>query len=596
MMRIPYFRKKTLFTYLLVLSLAALLVPASSASAAGAPVPNPFLSSPLYGITHFDSSQSDSTPYGPPRGTFHVDPTALPISYGGPVNIITLASTDSKYMWAVAHDKVSYVRRAGGAWKVVAAFEALADASSGLLPAVPDAKFKEFGESSAVGKTVGEMDAYLTGMLGANYRARFGNGSYSVVDKDNVLYANYGNSLYAFALKDPANPSAGIVVKHKIANVIEDIQGSTSAAGSAATITPGPTRLFGLSMTYDGFLVVTFSNGVSVIKRDFDLSSKVFYPFGADEYVSNSMAVDERNGMYIASNKLMRKLVWTGTTISDREEDGAWASLYDVADVLPPIIKFDNGTGSTPTLMGFGDDPDKLVVITDGAKNMKLVAFWRDAIPEGFVQKPGAASRRIAGQIQATFGLPAPLPEWLQSEQSVVVSGYGAFVVNNMPTAVDPALQATNKICQVSLMGPAYPGPLGVERFEWNPAADEWRSVWSRPDVSSTSMVPVHSQSASMALVNGYYEGSGWEVTGLDWNTGETIHRTVFGSKNLGNGAYAIIQYLSNEHLLFNSIVGPFLVKFGSAGGGCSVGAAGFASSALLLIVPLLLAVKGKKW
>mgnify|MGYP000908176689 FL=1 len=240
--------------------------------------------------------------------------------------------------------------------------------------------------------------------------------------------------------------------------------------------------------------------------------------------------------------------------------------------------------------------PDKLVVITDGAKHMKLVAFWRDAIPEGFVQKPGAASRRIAGQIQATFGLPAPLPEWLQSEQSVVVSGYGAFVVNNLPTTVDPELRAASKILQVSVMGPGSPASLGVERFQWEPATDAWRSVWSRPDVSSTSMVPVHSQSASMTLVNGYYEGSGWEVAGLDWNTGETVHRTVFGRKNLGNGAYAIIQYLSNEHLLFNSIVGPFLVKFGSAGGGCSVGAAGFASSALLLIVPLLLAVKGKKW
>ena len=37
------------------------------------PVPNPFLSSELYSITHFDSSQSDSTLYGPPRGTYHVE-------------------------------------------------------------------------------------------------------------------------------------------------------------------------------------------------------------------------------------------------------------------------------------------------------------------------------------------------------------------------------------------------------------------------------------------------------------------------------------------------------------------------------------------
>ena len=46
-----------------------------------------------------------------------------------------------------------------------------------------------------------------------------------------------------------------------------------------------------------------------------------------------------------------------------------------------PSIKMGNGTGSTPTLMGFGDDEDHLVVITDGAKRMKIVAFWRDNIP-----------------------------------------------------------------------------------------------------------------------------------------------------------------------------------------------------------------------
>lgn len=591
-MRMVVSQKKKLFACLVVFSLFILPAFAPSAAGAGAPAPNPFLASPLYSITHFDPSQSDSTPYGPPRGTYHLDPARQPISYGGPVNIITLASTDPDYMWAVGHDKVGYVHMAEGAWKVVATFEALADASNGLLPAVPDAKFKEFGESSAVGMTVSEMDAVLTGIFGANYRARFGSGAYSVVDKDNVLYANYSSSLYAFGLKDPANPSAGIEVKRKIANVIEDIQGAAASAGENAPLTAP--RLFGLSMTYDGHLIVVFSNGLAIIRRDLDLSSKVFYPFGEDEYVSNSIAVDENNGMYIASNKLMRKLVWTGTAISDREEDGAWTSLYEVGEPAP-IIKFYNGTGSTPTLMGFGNDPDKLVVITDGAKHMKLVAFWRDAIPEGFVQKPGAASRRIAGQIQATFGLD-PLPEWLQSEQSVVVSGYGAFVVNNMPAMVDPELKETNKICQVSLMGPAYPGPLGVERFEWDPATDEWRSVWRRPDISSTSMVPIHSQAASMAFVNGYYERSGWEVTGLDWDTGKTAHRTVFGRKNLGNGAYAIIQYLKSGSLLFNSIVGPYLVGYDSSEGGCSVaGAAGFATPALLLIAPLLLALRGKK-
>ena len=108
----------------------------------------------------------------------------------------------------------------------------------------------------------------------------------------------------------------------------------------------------------------------------------------------------------------------------------------------------------------------------------------------------------MAGQIPVTCGF-EELPEWIQSEQSVVVSGYGAFVVNNLPETVDPDLPGKNKVLQVSLMGPAYPKSSGVERFEWDPEKDEWSSSWARPDISSTSMVPIHSQSAAMAIVNG---------------------------------------------------------------------------------------------
>ncbi len=546
----------------------------------GEPTPNPYLASPLYGITHFDSSQSDSTPYGPPRGSYTVDLTAKPVSYGGPVNIITLASTREDYMWGLGTDHVRYIYKGNGAWTTLATFEALADATNNVLAPIPEENFRTFGEASAEGMTVAGMNAYLTNLFGQGYGNRFGHGTYSVVDRDNVLYANYGTALYAFGLANAANPSAGIEVRYSIANVVETLLGEN----------PAGIRIAGLSMTYDGHVLIALTNGLGIIDRDLDPASASFYRFGENEDVCNSMAVDENNGVYIASNTFMRKLVWTGTALSDNENDGAWICSYDTAAELPPIIKFDNGTGSTPTLMGFGEDEDKLVVITDGAKRMKLVAFWRDAIPEGFVQKPGTASRRVAGQIQVTCGFSAPLPEWIQSEQSVVVSGYGAFVVNNLPETVDAALQGQNKILQVSLMGPAYDTSYGVERFEWNPSADAWSSVWARSDVSSTSMVPIHSQSSEMALVNGYYPATGWEVTGLDWNTGATLHRSIFGKDNSGNGAYAILQYLEHGELLFNSIAGPLLVSYtgGSSGGSCALGSVpGFGIP--LLLLPLLL-------
>jgi len=508
---------------------------------------NPYLASSLYAITHFDSSQSDSTPYGPPLGNFTVDPTEESIVYGGPINIITLASTDKDYMWAVGTDRVSYINVTGSNWTTVAKYEALAEASNDTLPAIPDENFKTFGESSAVGMNTSSMDSYMKNLFGDNYSDRFGNGAYSVVDNENVLYTNFGGNLYAFALDDQENPSAGITKRYVIEDVLTAIQGNDH---------PDSARLFGLSMTYDGHLIITFSNGVAVIDRDLNTSSTSFYRFNDTEYLSNSIAVDENNGIYAASDSIMHKLVWTGTNISDDEADGAWSQEYPNSGTeLPPIIKIGVGTGSTPTLMGFGDDEDKLVVITDGAKRMNLTAFWRDEIPEG--------SQRIAGQIPVTCGLSNDT-EWIQSEQSVVVYGYGAFVVNNIPENVSSDIEegSMNKILQVSLMGPAYNTSYGAERFEWNSSSNEWSSVWARPDVSSTSMVPIHSQSGNMALINGYRLPEGWEVLGLDWDTGETVHQTTFGDVNFGNGAYAILQYLDNGDLLFNSFSGPIRIHY----------------------------------
>ena len=204
--------------------------------------------------------------------------------------------------------------------------------------------------------------------------------------------------------------------------------------------------------------------------------------------------------------------------------------------------------------MGFGPDEDHLVVLTDGVDRMKIVAFWRDDIPADFVQKPDAKSRRIAGQFQVTAGLPLDTP-WVQSEQSVVVNGWGAFVVNNMVPKGH-----RDKLIDVLINGPVVAPPHGMERLEWDAQRREWRTVWVRGDMASTSMVPMASAPSSLVFVNGYSAEVGWQIVGLDWNTGEIVHRTIFGRSNYGNGAYALIQFLENGDLLFNSVGGPFRV------------------------------------
>ena len=93
--------------------------------------------------------------------------------------------------------------------------------------------------------------------------------------------------------------------------------------------------------------------------------------------------------------------------------------------------------------------------------------------------------------------------------------------------------------------------------MEWDVKTHAWKSVWTRNDVVSISMVPAVSGPSNIVFVNGYTKQDGWEVTGMDWETGKTDTRVIFGQNNLGNGAYAIIQFLENGDLLFNSVGGP---------------------------------------
>ncbi|HWB83982.1 MAG TPA: hypothetical protein VG675_07570 [Bryobacteraceae bacterium] len=501
------------------------------------PARNPFLSAEKYATTHFDPAQTDATPYPAPRGEFQVDLRKVRRVPGGPIGLMQLASTLPQYMWVTSSGAVSYVDVSNGGFHLVA--QIAVPGAKAVAPEVLDAVLAQrFTEIVQVEKAV-------TKDLGLDWK-RIATNVYMFVDKDNIFYGNTPDGkIHAYGLIDPSKPSSGIKVLRTL-DFNEELR--RLAAGASASLQRYGAMIVGCNLTYDGKLIVLTNRSVTVIDRSFQ-GERYTVEFGADEYVSNSMAVDDKNGIYVASDTTMRKIVWTGSKLSTSDADGAWSSPYDFGHE-PPSVKFGRGTGSTPTLMGFGDDQDKLVVITDGADRMKIVAFWRDQIPSEFRQQAGTKSRRIAGQLPITCGL-SPLPVFIQSEQSVVVYGYGAFVVNNIRSH-----GAKDKLVDVIAGGPVFDPPAGAERVDWDSQAHQWRSAWTRNDVVSTSMVPCMSSSSRIAFVNGYTKTDGWEITGMDWDTGETVHRTIFGQDNLGNGAYALIQFLENGDLLFNSIGG----------------------------------------
>ena len=354
-------------------------------------------------------------------------------------------------------------------------------------------------------------------------------------------------SMARYRLANPNNPKDGIMLDHQI---------------RLTNFTFGSFTLVGATMTYDGHLVVAAQNGLLVLNRALT-TIEDSYPLPSDQILTNSICIDENGGVYVASNSrtpggkgLMQKLICKDGKISTSQADGAWQAYYD-GGPQAPCIKLGHGTGSTPTLMGFGQDKDKLVVITDGSKRMKLVAFWRDEIPSDAQQVAGY-DKRIAGVHEVTCGL-GTSTEWIQSEQSVVVGGYDAFVVNNINVTNQ---EINDKIIGVIAIGPIVKGPQGAECVRWNTKEKKWESKWTRSDVSSVSMIPAVSIKSEMVFVCGWNDASGWEVTGLDWKSGATRHRSILGKNNRANGAYAIIQYLANGDLLFNSVAGPIRVKY----------------------------------
>jgi hypothetical protein len=535
--------RKLVFALLVLAAASALSALAQTAPAPGAPPRNPYLASDTYSITHFDPARTDVAPYPAPRGLFRGELRRMPRIAGGPIAYMQLASTSPRYMWGTFTGGVRYIDVADGNFRTVARLAT--PGAKWLEPATLDKALAQRFDS------VDQVQAAVAQDLKVDPN-RLSTNVHMLVDKDNVLYATApGGKIHAYGLVDPKDPSAGIAVLRTV-DFSRELK--RIASGTNEAMQRYGASIAGLGATYDGKLVVLTNRSVTVMERSFQ-GDRHTVELGEDEYVSNPMAIDEKGGIYVASDTTMRKIVWNGRELSAEEQDGAWAALYDTGRE-PPNGKLGRGTGSAPALMGFGGFPDKLVVIADGADRMKVLAFWRDEIPADFKQRPGTKSRRVAGQIEINCGL-SPAPAFMQTDNSLVVSGYGAFVANSVRAegANDPLIDAL-------AIGPVFAPPMGVERIEWDPRGREWHSVWTRPDVSSTSMVPSMSAASGMVFINNYTDQDGWEVTGLDWNTGETVHRTIFGQDNLGNSAYAPVQFLPNGDMLFNSVGGPARVKY----------------------------------
>ena len=292
-------------------------------------------------------------------------------------------------------------------------------------------------------------------------------GVYALVDCDNTLFLGTTTSVLAYAETDRTDPASPIVERDRW--------------DKPAHIEGG---FVGVNITFDGRLLLSTDHGWLVcLARDFAEYEAVRLPGAAQEaaahwarmeadgrsgygWVRTSICVDEDDGIYLSSVDHTHKVVWTGDRLSLDEADGAWSARYRNGRGW--------GSGTTPSLMGFGPDEDHFVVIGDGDDVVNITLLWRDEIPDDWEQLPNAPSRRIAGIGPANMGNP-DLAE-IQTEQSITVCGYGAMTVNNEAATTPSGLgaRASRLLCAFLGHDPTYT-PFGLHKYEWDPRHPDLR-------------------------------------------------------------------------------------------------------------------------
>ncbi len=368
--------------------------------------------------------------------------------------------------------------------------------------------------------------------------ANIGNGIYTMMDHEGNYYAGFGTSIFKVSDKNPGD----------VNSEIEIVKGFDVKDGVSPEEAKNISRIFALGMTYDGHIAVAMPGIIAVLDRNLE---NMKYILLEGEAVDNGICIDDAGGIYCVTSKYMRKLVWNGETLSDKEEDGAWKTAYDY---VPNPRALSRGSGNTPSLMGFGPDEDHLVFVADAGEEISAVGFWRDEIPEDFEQKPGTKSRRIADQIKLTIDVPATI-EW-----SPHIYGNGIMMMASAWD--DPVYDENEKLAifeTVLTAGVTRKPPSGAEKWSWDKESRSLKSDWTKNRGLQWALHPVSAASNTVTLT--VAEEGVYSLVTYNWTTGEEISTLNLGNSPIFNTAGGLFIPIDENRMYITGVMGPVMIS-----------------------------------
>jgi hypothetical protein len=232
---------------------------------------------------------------------------------------------------------------------------------------------------------------------------------------------------------------------------------------------------------------------------------------GLDGEIENSFAVGE-DGAYIATNREMVKFrIGPGM-----KPQIVWRDAYKTIKGLTKPGQFDDGTGTTPTLM-----PGGYVAITDNADPMNVVVYR-------------TADKLAKGQKRKVCEVPVFSKGKSATENSLVNVGKSLIVENNYGYDVLEFGSDPTKVSEP-----------GLARVDVNAAGTGCKVVW-RSNERAPNVIPKASLATGLLYTFTNEPSAGaddpWYWTALDFRTGKTVFKSLAGNGSAWNNHYAGIN------------------------------------------------------